>query len=689
MKRFLLCAGACLPLMANAAIIKWDGGGSDGLWSTAANWVGDVVPSATDDVLLDNSFFPGNYTVSLGNDSVVIQSLLIDPVVSNFITLLLPATNSIDTILSIMGAGHSIVLNRGAILKNSSGTSPGAGIWIADSIRISNGARYIHNTNRANVPVVSRLSKVAGTESGVFEFDVPATSYTLSLSGRTFGTLELSSTVNSGISTYSGTGANPLSINGNLVLNSDVVLTIGMSADVIVARDLIQAAASTFNLQNSGNNNVVKVRGNLQVQGSITESGSGRPVLELNGQTDQQVILNGSILNSVGLRINNPAGITLQSPVSIPFQLQLLNGKLRTDALNILTMADNAIYTGGSASSFVEGPMIRRGDDDFIFPVGAGSIYAPIGISGPGAVSDEFVAEYKRANPQSTPGLGNSLQSPIDHISFVEYWTLVRNAGVSVKTVRLSVTPYSFAQVLNSLVVASFSGGQWQSEGAAGFAPGAPSPPFVTGEFTSSAPVSSFNAFSIGTTDPGFVNPLPVRILSFDAVKENGGFIFNWKLADYPHTSAKFEIQAAEDGGSFKTIHELTASDLKRVYRHMSQSVSPKARFFRLRITDPNAPAIYSQVIAVRPGSADLEIFSIFPNPSCSNVRIGLVSATDQTVAIEVADISGRIVKRKDQRLMKGSTTIDLSLEDLKPGIYHLSGKAASTTTNSLTITRL
>ncbi len=38
---------------ASAADISWDGGGTDSLWSTAANWAGDAIPGAGDDAIIE------------------------------------------------------------------------------------------------------------------------------------------------------------------------------------------------------------------------------------------------------------------------------------------------------------------------------------------------------------------------------------------------------------------------------------------------------------------------------------------------------------------------------------------------------------------------------------------------------------------------------------------------------------
>ena len=49
----LLCIPALFICIDSIAQLKWDAEGGDGLWTTPANWVGNIVPTATDDVLLD------------------------------------------------------------------------------------------------------------------------------------------------------------------------------------------------------------------------------------------------------------------------------------------------------------------------------------------------------------------------------------------------------------------------------------------------------------------------------------------------------------------------------------------------------------------------------------------------------------------------------------------------------------
>ena len=54
-------------LAAAVATISWDAGGTDALWSTAANWSGNVLPGASDDVLLNAGVYVTSAVGPVGN----------------------------------------------------------------------------------------------------------------------------------------------------------------------------------------------------------------------------------------------------------------------------------------------------------------------------------------------------------------------------------------------------------------------------------------------------------------------------------------------------------------------------------------------------------------------------------------------------------------------------------------------
>lgn len=676
MKGYLLLpALLSLFVYSEAAIIFWDGEAGDNQWNTASNWSGNIVPVAGDDVILDNSVATGSYIVYLpaGVVTTTVNSLTITASGINSIRLILPVSNTIVPGLDITGTGDVLILNNGAILQNSSGAPAGLAVTVSHGsgvFRINNGGLYTHNTFRQHAGLLDKLSSVPGTENGTIEFDVPTTaSYIISIQGRTLGNLVLSATASGGVRTYTTSGSSPCILNGDFTINSGVTFSSGFSADFIVKGDFNQLALSVYSIQNSTDNNFVRIEGNVNCQGEITVTGAGLPVLELNGMINQHINITGAITNNVELKINNPAGATLQSAMTLPYRLNLTNGKVTTSLTNLLTLADNAIATGASPVSFIEGPLRKIGDDNFSFPVGVGSIYAPITITNVSGENtpDVFTAEYKRINPQVIHG--PAVAPGMDHVSFVEYWTLSRDAGTAVKAVALAVTPTSFCKSLATTYVSRWNGTFWTNEGSAN-AGVTFFPPYETGTITSTSNLSSFGDFTLITDQPFAINPLPVKLARFDVVKQGDLALLQWELAEYCSKYTRFELERSADGRVFIKYKIVLGNPVNRFYQAMDSQLKPGITYYRIKIIEEGELESFSPVLAVISNSADLPVITVSPTIVTGTVTAVLTAGEGRNAVVFITDMQGRVILRKEYRLNTGTTAIQFNTEKLAPGIY-------------------
>lgn len=477
---YFLYVWLCLLQTPLFSQIKWDGGGGDGRWSTAANWSNDVLPTALDDVVLDNTFIFGNYSVEA--DAVIsIRSLSIRPAVNHDIILVLPATNTAVPAFTV----NNIIIDNGGVLRNASGADSGQPLIITDSLHINNGGRFIQNTERSHAALVTALSRAPGTEEGIFEFDLPGASNTISLSGRYFGKLVLSSNAMPGIVNYTATGTNGITIRSDLEVGEGVTLSMNMSDTLFIHRDLVQQGG-TINLGNSNRVlTTVIVRHLLQSStGSILKTGTAIPEIIMQGSVPQVIDCQGNIQNQIVFTINNANGVTLNNNLSLPFLLQLKKGILNTSLVNLLTLLPGCRIQADSlsAASYINGPVraaIESFTSHYLLPVGKGNTMGWLALKN---AYGHFTAEYFNSDPHL---FSDSNGTGINHISSGEYWTIDADEfPLPSAQVELAFKAGSSITVtdMNHLRIASLQNEIWTNAGNTAFTGTAGSQGSVTSE---------------------------------------------------------------------------------------------------------------------------------------------------------------------------------------------------------------
>jgi hypothetical protein len=296
MKRgeWILMLGMMLCLSASAiGQKKWDGEGLDSLWSNGRNWFPDGIPSPTDDVIIDNERVSGAYKILLpsGLMAVNIHSLSILPGPGNAIVVELPSSNIASLALTISSTGNALRIGKSGIFINNSGASSGNPIQLDGSLSIENGGRYVHRTQRGNATIVSKLLLEPSTYQGIFEFDVPGNAgYTLSVSGRQFGTLILSSFA-AGKKSYSGSGISSLRIYGDLEVGDSSSFISSINNNILIGRSLVVkgmlslnpslADASNRELQFNGDSSSIAITGNWSLGNNFNQVLVSRGRLQL------------------------------------------------------------------------------------------------------------------------------------------------------------------------------------------------------------------------------------------------------------------------------------------------------------------------------------------------------------------------------------------------------------------------
>lgn len=490
--------------------------------------------------------------------------------------------------------------------------------------------------------------------------------------------------------------------NGELRIKSGPSNT---SFSMTVRRNLFISTNSririTSNSVVSGYGGSLILQGNLDNQGTITTDGMVGTInnLILNGTTNQNIVSSGTISGAgngltqgLNFIMDNADGVTLLSPVTLPYMLTLINGKIKTTSTNVLIMADNTITSGGSSNSFVDGPMKKEGDDaGFLFPVGTGSIYAPISFYSPGGMpSDVYYAEYLRASPQNAYGVNyDPMGNPeiIHHISFVEYWKLKKLSGsISNLNVTLTVSFYSFSTDLNTTFAAKFDlpAGQWKNCGTANRT----STGFISAYETGTVKTTDFltitdSIFTLATDQLVSVNPLPVNLVDFNVIKISPAVAgISWQLAQCCSKDARFEIQKSTDNSNFVSFANITGSETNRFYSYNDTRLGKGITYYRLKMIDVDEKVSYSKIVVIVNETKNLFITSLSPNPVTSHATFTISSAKEEAINFSIYNAAGIVVKQWQQSLRGGIAVIHFDAGKLKAGVYYLS--AVSTDNHSV-----
>ena len=236
-----------------------------------------------------------------------------------------------------------------------------------------------------------------------------------------------------------------------------------------------------------------------------------------------------------------------------------------------------------SNSSYVQGTIVKFGNQAFTFPLGDNGLYRPIAISAPVSTSDNFTAQFIYADP-SPSFTHTSKDASIDHISRCEYWILNRTGGSSIVNVTLSWNSNSCG--VNSqadLIVDTLDAGQvkWKDHGN-----GATTGNTTAGTVISGSLVTVFSPFTIGSSSA--LNPLPVELIDFTAKCVNEGTELNWSTASEKNNDY-YIIEKSKQGIEWDELSRMKPSQGKsqiKKYSYLDRDNESTQNYYRLTQVD-------------------------------------------------------------------------------------------------------
>ena len=388
--------------------------------------------------------------------------------------------------------------------------------------------------------------------------------------------------------------------------------------------------------------------------------------------------LPGTITGS--LTINNSSGmagtgVSLSQAVNIssPGIITLTNGKLTTTSTNLLTVSNavNTSLVGGSASSFISGPLrryVNSGLFNYPLPLGKGTFYGSANLSAATAASDFTIEYFNTQAPQPTYDF--TLKDPtLDHISPCQYWVISLTGGATTAYVTLSwdaVNSCGGVTNLSDLRVAHWTGALWHDEGN-----GLTTGTTTAGTITTAAPLSSFSPFTLSSITTQ--NPLPIELVSYTGACNTGHVVLEWSTASETNNQY-FTIHKSVDGINYYEIGQVNGAGNSNSLTHYQFADLEKmggGNYYRLSQTDFNGQTTTFNPVHVS-CDAIIETSSYIISSGREQVQLSFSSPADDQVNIHLLDNLGRSMGIWNKPVSVGTNVLTLSPGITSSGIYIL-----------------
>lgn len=189
--------------------------------------------------------------------------------------------------------------------------------------------------------------------------------------------------------------------------------------------------------------------------------------------------------------------------------------------------------------------------------------------------------------------------------------------------------------------------------------------------------VSSFSEFWLNDGGIGGIHPLPISLLSFDAIKQTDKVLLQW-LTENEINADKYEVQKSLDGNNFNSIGNVTANNSNQKNNYSFTDLQPikGLNFYRLKMIDKNGAFSYSPIRKIN-FSSFVDDIMLYPNPVL-NARVTIASSGNVNSAI-LFDAAGKTIRTF---VLQGTNNV-LDVSGIAKGIYQLKVFAGNTIHNN------
>lgn len=344
---------------AYAATKTWDGGGGDGLWTTAANWNDNTLPGSSDDVVLDNTSVSGNYVVTLDGASTRTVRSVQAGYSGNSNTITLIVSGATTNLLTVNGGGATALhIMDGGVISNQS-TSGTRGILLStssDVFKMSGTGSYIHVTTTSGSAIPERTS---GTTSANYDFAVTSVFENQAGTASSFDANPTYGNYVYNVTGSANSANKSLTINGTLTISQGTFgVCAGTSSTFTIGGNVSISSGATFRGTSGTGTATVNISGDVSGAGTFqgSETGGSTTNITIGGSITSLIAFNNATTNvafsggtsSVNFTPANSSSPTVQNITVASGKAVTLGAKITIASGKTLTIDSGGIFATGA-----------------------------------------------------------------------------------------------------------------------------------------------------------------------------------------------------------------------------------------------------------------------------------------------------------------------------------------------------
>lgn len=176
------------------------------------------------------------------------------------------------------------------------------------------------------------------------------------------------------------------------------------------------------------------------------------------------------------------------------------------------------------------------------------------------------------------------------------------------------------------------------------------------------------------TTNCAIVTPLPIGLLYFHAIPDEGKVNLEWETTSEQNNDY-FEIEKSTDAINWQAISRKTGkgnSSTNVTYNHTDEEPFIGLSYYRLKQVDFDKSFQYSPIVSVDLSKEFETIENVRPNPTTDVIKFDVKAKSKSPVSIELINYSGEVLYSETTMVEFGLNTQKLSLTDFNKGVYLL-----------------